>query len=83
MTEIQGRIKGCLTASGMMSLPETEDDRLENFGYDSLIKAMTIISIEREFGIKILLEDLDHYDLECLKGFYQLVQDKLESRGRS
>ena len=73
INSIEKRIRQCLQNAGLVSLPESLEDDLIAYGMDSLIKAMSIIEIEREFKIRLKMEEFDANSLQNLNNFCQLI----------
>ena len=72
-TPEKNRLISCLQSAGLPSLPDDPAEPLEPYGLDSLIKAMAVINIEREFKIRISTASLEHNPLSCLNDFLKLI----------
>ena len=58
------RIHGAIERAGLVNLPKDKEAKLEQGGLDSLMLALLIIELEREFKIKIPVMPLvkEHYE---------------------
>lgn len=61
---LSNRIEQVLERIGLTNLPENKQAKLEQGGLDSLMLALLIIELEREFEIKISVIPLEkeHYE---------------------
>jgi acyl carrier protein len=56
---MQEKIKDLLLASGMFDLPETAQEELSDYGFDSLTVVLLISNLEKEFQIKFETDGFD------------------------
>ena len=47
------RVRACLLRAGLQRLPPGDSDDLGPFGLDSLVAVLTVIELEKEFGVTI------------------------------
>lgn len=69
-------INQSLKNAGIMVLPNCTDENLEDYGLDSLVRAMAIIELERAFNIHISPNDLDKIKLNSVDDFLALLKLK-------
>ncbi|HAT1660412.1 TPA: acyl carrier protein [Legionella pneumophila] len=70
---LSNRIKQVLERIGLTSLPENKQAKLEQGGLDSLMLALLIIELEREFEIKIPVIPLEKERYESINTIEQYL----------
>jgi acyl carrier protein len=68
------KLRECLKRAGVIDQPIDLQEDLEPYGYDSLVKALLVIEVEREFKIKVVSHQLSSLELKTLKDFMDLIQ---------
>lgn len=76
MTSIEDRVRTCLKKAGLQSLPKENTEKLEKYGFDSVIKILSLIQIENEFKVQISPSILNQNSLETISDFCQLLTQK-------
>lgn len=67
------RIIGCLQKAGLQSLPTNPQESLAEYGFDSLVQALTILEIEKEFKIRIPFSEDTAKNLTSISSLNQLI----------
>ncbi|AMP89205.1 MULTISPECIES: acyl carrier protein [Legionella] len=70
---LSNRIEQVLERIGLTSLPENKQAKLEQGGLDSLMLALLIIELEREFEIKIPVIPLEKERYESINTIEQYL----------
>ncbi|CCD09569.1 acyl carrier protein [Legionella pneumophila] len=70
---LSNRIEQVLERIGLTNLPENKQAKLEQGGLDSLMLALLIIELEREFEIKIPVIPLEKGHYESINSIEQYL----------
>lgn len=67
------RIEKTLLALGLASVPATTDEPLADSGFDSLLMALSISALEREFAVKIPASRVDETTFRSIDSIAELL----------
>jgi acyl carrier protein len=69
------RIRACLTRAGLSRLPPGDAGDLAAYGLDSLLSVLTVIEIQKEFGIAIPANVVTDASFDSVNHLATLIPD--------
>jgi acyl carrier protein len=69
------RVRECVRRAGLERLPSGNADDLRACGLDSLLSVLTVIELQKEFGIRIPANAVTDSSFACIDNLATLVPD--------
>ena len=69
------RIRDCLRRAGVSRVPPADEDDLGAYGLDSLLSVLTVIELQKEFGIKIPVSAVTAASFDSIDRLAALIPD--------
>jgi D-alanine--poly(phosphoribitol) ligase subunit 2 len=71
------RIRASLVRAGLENIPADASLELQDFGMDSLMLALSVIEIEREFGVKFKNFNLIKDSFKTIRSLEKMIEELL------
>ena len=69
------RVRECLKRAGLARLPPGNSDDLRGWGIDSLLAVLTVIELQKDFGVRIPAHAITESSFDSIERLAALVPD--------